>query len=89
MSAMVGMKFGVNMLKADPKLWVPVSNKYNGFAFTPSKGWLSNADTKTPTKYNRRSNKGQSTIHSMSSTATDVRTKTKLWCTETVEKIKR
>ncbi len=70
---MLGTSIGVNMLKADPKLWVPVGANYKGFAFTPSKGWLSNANTKTPTKYNRRSKKGQSTIHSMPSTATDVR----------------
>ena len=61
------------MLKADPKLWVPVGANYNGFAFTPSKGWLSNANRKTSAQHNRRSNKGQSTIHSLPSTATDVR----------------
>ena len=61
------------MLKADPKLWVPVGANYNGFAFTPSKGWLSNANNKTPTHYNRSANKGQSTIYSLSSTATYAR----------------
>ena len=61
------------MLKADPKLWVRVGANYKGFAFTPSKGWLSNANSKTSTKHNRRSNKVQPTIHSMSATATDVR----------------
>ena len=61
------------MLKADSKLWVSVSTKYNGFAYKPTKGSLSNANNKTPTQYNRRANKGQSTIYSMPSTATDVR----------------
>ncbi len=51
------------MLRADPKLWVPVGANYNGFAFKPSKGWLSNADTTiTTTEYNRHTNKEQSSV---------------------------
>ena len=69
----VGMSIGVNMLKADPKLWVPVGPNYNGFAFKPSKGWLSSANRKTPAQHNRRSNQGQPAVHSMSATATNVR----------------
>jgi len=34
------------MLRADSKLWVPVSTKYNGFAFEPTKGWLTNANAR-------------------------------------------
>ena len=62
------------MLRADPKLWVPVSTKYTGFAITPTKGWLSNANTKASAEHSRHTNKRQSAIHSMSATATDVRT---------------
>lgn len=69
----VGMSIGVNMLRADPKLWVPVGANYNGFAFKPSKGWLSNANHKASAQHNRRSNKGQPTVDSMSSTTTNVR----------------
>lgn len=60
------------MLKADSKLWVPVSTKYNGFAFKPNKGWLS-ATTKVSKEHSGNTNKGQSVIHSLSSTATDAR----------------
>ena len=70
---MHGMSIGVNMLRADPKLWVPVGANYNGFAFKPSKGWLSSANRKTPAQHNRRSNKGQPAVHSMPATATYVR----------------
>ena len=70
---MLGTSIGVNMLKADPKLWVPVGANYNGFAFKPSKGWLSNANSKTSAQCHRRIVKAQSTIHSMPSTATDAR----------------
>ena len=73
MSVMVGMKFGVNMLRADLKLWVPVGANYNGFAFKPSKGWLTNANTKASAKYSRHTNQRQSAVHSMSATAVNVR----------------
>ena len=42
---MHGMSIGVNMLKADPRLWVPVSTDYAGFAYKPAKGWLGRAVT--------------------------------------------
>ena len=73
MSAMVGMKFGVNMLRADPKLWVPVGANYNGFAFKPKQGWLSNANTKASAEHSRHTNKRQSAIHSMPPTTVNVR----------------
>ena len=73
MSAMVGMKFGVNMLRADPKLYVPVGVNYNGFAFKPNKGWLSNANTKASAEHSRHTNQRQSAVHSMSATAVNVR----------------
>jgi len=75
------------MLRADPKLWVPVGINYNGFAFKPSKGWLSNGISKESNKHSGYSNKGQSSICSMPTTTVDVRTKTKLWSTKTVAKI--
>ena len=37
---MLGTSIGVNMLKADPRLWVSVDKNYDGFAFKPNKGWL-------------------------------------------------
>ena len=67
------MSFGVNMLKADPKLWVPVSTKYNGFAFEPTKGWLSNANTKASAEHSRHTNKDKSTVPRNTKTTVDVR----------------
>ena len=55
------MIFGVNMLRADPKLWVPVGTNYNGFAFKPSKGWLS-ATTNEPKEHNGKFIKEKSTV---------------------------
>ena len=72
MSAMVGMKFGVNMLRADPKLYVPVGANYNGFAFKPNKGWLSNANTKASAEHSRHTNKEQSTVPRNTKTTVDV-----------------
>ena len=66
------MTFGLNMLRADPKLWVPVSTKYNGFAFTPTKGWLSNANTKASAEYSRHTNKEKSTVPRNTKTTVDV-----------------
>ena len=56
------MIFGVNMLRADPKLWVPVGANYNGFAFKPSKGWLTNANSKTPAEHSRNTKQKKSTV---------------------------
>ena len=66
------MSFGVNMLKADPKLWVPVSTKYNGFAFKPTKGWLTNANTKASAEHSRHTNKEKSTVSRNTKTTVDV-----------------
>jgi len=66
------MCFGVNMLRADPKLLVPVGIKYNGFAFTPSKGWLSNANTKSSAEHSRHTNKEQSTVSRNTKTTVNV-----------------
>ena len=60
------------MLKADPKLWVPVSTKYNGFAFEPTKGWLSNANTKASAEHSRHTNKEQSTVSRNTKTTVNV-----------------
>jgi hypothetical protein len=60
------------MLRADSKLWVPVSTKYNGFAFTPTKGWLSNANTKASAEYSRHTNKEKSTVPRNTKTTVDV-----------------
>jgi len=70
---MPGMSIGVNMLKADPRLWIPVSSNYSGFVFKPTKGWLNNGTTKVSNKYSRYVNKAQSAIHSMSATTTNAR----------------
>ena len=59
------------MLKADPRLWVPVGTNYRGFAFEPSKGWLS-ATTNKSTEHNRQSNKEKSTVSGMSKTTVNV-----------------
>jgi hypothetical protein len=69
---MFGTSIGVNMLKADPRLWVPVGTNYNGFAFKPSKGWLS-ATTNKPKEHNGKSTKEKSTVSGMSKTTVDVR----------------
>ncbi len=60
------------MLIADSKLWVPVSTKYNGFAFTPTKGWLSNANTKASAEHSRHTNKEKSTVPRNTKTTVDV-----------------
>ena len=74
MSAMVGMKFGVNMLRADPRLWVPVSSNYKGFAFKPTKGWLAYGTAQTKQEHNGRNRKTSSSSRGMQTTSTDVRT---------------
>ncbi len=61
------------MLRADSKLWVPVSTKYNGFAFEPTKGWLSNANTKASAEHSRHTNKDKSTVPRNTKTTVDVR----------------
>ena len=60
------------MLRADSKLWVPVSTKYNGFAFTPTKGWLTDANTKASAKHSRHTDKKQSTVSRNAKTTVDV-----------------
>ena len=64
------MTCGVNMLKADPRLWVPVGANYNGFAYKPSKGWLTNANSKTPAEHSRNTKQKKSTV-SRNTRATD------------------
>ena len=66
------MSFGVNMLKADPRLWVSVGTNYRGFAFEPSKGWLS-VTTNKSTEHSRQSTKEKSTVSGMPKTTVDVR----------------
>ena len=61
------------MLRADSKLWVPVSTKYNGFAFEPTKGWLSNANTKASAEHSRHPNKDKSAVPRNTKTTVDVR----------------
>jgi len=68
---MFGTSIGVNTLKADPRLWVPVGPNYNGFAFEPSKGWLS-ANTNKSKEHSRRSIKEKSTVSRMSKTTVNV-----------------
>jgi len=60
------------MLRADSKLWVPVSTKYNGFAFTPTKGWLTNANSKASAEHSRHTNKEKSTVSRNTKTTVDV-----------------
>ena len=60
------------MLRADSKLWVPVSTKYNGFAFEPTKGWLSNANTKASAEHSRHTNKDQSAVPRNTKTTVNV-----------------
>jgi hypothetical protein len=52
---------------------VPVGTNYRGFAFEPSKGWLS-ANTNKSKEHHRRSIKEKSTVSGMSKTTVDVRT---------------
>jgi len=66
-----GMSIGVNMFKADPRLWVPVGTNYRGFAFEPSKGWLS-ANTNKSKEHHRQSIKEKSTVSRMSKTTVNV-----------------
>ncbi len=69
----VGMSIGVNMqVKADPRLWVSVSTKYNGFAFEPTKGWLTNANAKASAEHSRHTNKEKSTVSRNTKTTVDV-----------------
>ena len=60
------------MLRADSKLWVPVSTKYNGFAFKPTKGWLTNANTKASAEHSRHTNEEKSTVSRNTKTTVDV-----------------
>jgi len=60
------------MLRADSKLWVPVSTKYNGFAFKPTKGWLTNANTKASAEHSRHTHKDKSTVPRNTKTTVDV-----------------
>tara|TARA_R110000823_G_C15539661_1_gene457942 strand:- start:77 stop:268 length:192 start_codon:yes stop_codon:yes gene_type:complete len=62
------------MLRADSKLWVPVSTKYNGFAFEPTKGWLTNANAnaKASAEHSRHTNKEKSTISRNTKTTVNV-----------------
>jgi hypothetical protein len=66
------MSFGVNMLRADPKLWVPVSTKYTGFAYTPTKEWLTNANTKASAEHSGHTYKEKSTIPRNTKTTVNV-----------------
>ena len=60
------------MLRADPKLWVPVSSNYRGFAFKPTRGWLTNANAKAPAEHSGHTNKEKSTVSRNTETAVDV-----------------
>ena len=66
------MTYGVNMLKADPRLWVPVGNNYKGFAYKPSKGWLTNANSKTPAEHSRNTKQKKSTVSRNTKATVDV-----------------
>ena len=68
------MSFGVNMLRADPKLWVPVSNNYRGFAFKPTKGWLTYGNAQKAQEHSGRNRKTSSSARGLQTTAADVRT---------------
>ena len=82
---MLGASIGVNMLKTDPKLWVPVGPAYQGFVFQPSKGWL-DATAKTTNKHSGRDQKASGTNRSTATTTTNVCAETKLWRTKTLAK---
>ncbi len=60
------------MLRADPKLWVPVSSNYRGFAFKPTRGWLTNANAKAPAEHSGHTNKEKSTVSRNTKTTVDV-----------------
>ena len=60
------------MLKADPKLWVPVGANYNGFAFKPTKGWLAYGTAQTKQEHNGRNRKTSSSARGLQTTATNV-----------------
>ena len=60
-------------LKNDKRLWVNTSVAYNGFLFQPSKGWLSNANSKVSDKSIRLTTQEESTIHSLSPTTVNAR----------------
>ena len=69
---MLGTSIGVNMFKADPRLWVPVNANYSGFAFKPTKGWLGNATKQNEKKYNGRDRKTSGTFTGLQTTSTTV-----------------
>lgn len=83
---MLGTSIGVNMLKADPRLWVSVSKHYDGFAFKPNKGWLSYAVAKNTTDHSGRNQRTSGTAKSLQTTTTDVCTRSKLWGNKVVGK---
>ena len=70
---MLGTSIGVNMLKADPRLWVPVDGNYSGFVFKPTKGWLGYATKQNEKKYNGRAGKASSSFTGLQTTSTNVR----------------
>lgn len=70
---MLGTSIGVNMLKADPRLWVPVNGNYCGFAFKPTKGWLGYATKQNESKYHGRDRKTSGSFTGLQTTATNVR----------------
>ena len=61
------------MFKADPRLWVPVSSKYSGFVFQPTRGWLANGTTQTKQEHNRRDRKTSGALAGLQTTSTNVR----------------
>ena len=69
---MLGTSIGVNMLKADPRLWVPVNGNYSGFVFKPTKGWLGYATKQNESKYNGRDRKTSGTFTGLQTTTTKV-----------------
>ena len=82
---MLGTSIGVNMFRADPRLWVSVASDYQGFAFKPTKGWL-DATAKTTNKHSGRDQKASGTNRSTATTTTNVCAETKLWRTKTLAK---
>ena len=70
----LGTSIGVNMqVKADPRLWVPVTSNYTGFAYKPSKGWLTNAVTQDQKRVNcGHTNKEKSTVSRNTKTTVNV-----------------
>ena len=61
------------MLKADPRLWVPVAPNYTGFVFKPTKGWLGYATKQNAEKHNRRDGKTSSSTRGLHTAPTNVR----------------